>query len=131
MFFLIICFRFLFQFSVFSGGRGVCLAIVGGHWHGLMTISSDGGAVKPDNACFCMCVMPHAYKTLLLETILNQDQIDVYFLQQHIKITMCFCPFKDSGIFIYFVPHRQVKEIMRVKELCILHIIKRDTWSII
>ena len=55
---------FLFQFIVFSGGRGVCLAILGGHWHGLMTISSDGGAVKPDNACFYMCVMPRAYKTL-------------------------------------------------------------------
>ena len=36
--FLIISFRLLFQFIVFSGCRGVCLPGVCLHWHGLLTI---------------------------------------------------------------------------------------------
>ena len=111
------CFRFFCSFIVFSGGRGVCLAIVGGHWHGLRTISSDGGAVKPENACFCMCVMPHTFKTLFRKSSYNCT-ITTFELKKCIH-TICFpilLSFFNWDRIIQFWNHQLIFRFIRSKE---------------
>ena len=89
----IICFWFfLLQFVVISGGRSVCLPAVWVQWHGLMTISTDGGAVKPFFACVwppLLLLLEIGINTILWHIIfLNQSNYYNFLYQRHFTATL-------------------------------------------